>query len=345
MIVFCVASVWHALIAKSISDKEGYKNAIYILEPASISVCERVSLIVGGKALIYLGAKSSGLKSGLDVMRLKRAPPVNPLKIRKLYYFCPWSPYQRVFCHMSKYAKIIRVEDGIRDYLSVSFDERKVGHLNLLAKRLMLISEYYDNDFEKYYEESGALSFIPEKFKGSRLVPESLMPYKDDVKKVLGRMPVTAEARGLMAPFVNNKLVLLIGQSLSEDGAMTIEEECGVYNRYIERVIKMGCNVVFKPHPRSSGKKKQILIAENKKHFESFLYLDSNDMVEQILNEYSFHEVVGMWSIPVIYGEFLFGVNPKSLMSQAVTYSKDSRIVKIHDSLRKELDEYYCNFV
>ncbi|MEI8705629.1 polysialyltransferase family glycosyltransferase [Pseudoalteromonas sp. B62] len=344
MIVFSVASVWHALVAKSISEAEGYKNAIYILEPASQSVYERVSLIVGEQNLFYLGEKKSGLKSGIEVLKLKLNPPINPLEIEQLYYFCPWSPYQRVFCHFSKNATIIRVEDGIRDYLDIPFDLHDKSLLNRSVKTLLGLSSFYEPDSSKYFLNDNALFFFPELLSEDFIKINSLQRYSRALVGVLMGMGLTVEASKYLDGLnKNEKTLLFIGQSLCEDKSLSIEDECEIYGSYINQKLLSGNNVVFKPHPRTSKDKKKLLLEKIILSDKGkFLYIETNDMVEQLLVNYKFNEVVGLWSIPVLYSSFLFGVKAKSLMALASNYASDAHISKIHTSLLNKFSiDYY----
>lgn len=344
MIVFTIASVWHALIAKSICNKKKYKNALFILEPSSRNVYECIKKIIKDEKLIFLGEKKAGLKAGVEVLKLRLFPGIKLSNVKKIYYFCPWSPYQRVYCHLAKSAKIIRVEDGIRDYLDIPFDIRKKSLVNKLIKRLIFIDKFYDDDHSLYYKESEFLAFFPDKLpvhKGFPNCTHSLINYKRELISILKQLPIATDLIYLSAS--EKKRILFIGQSLSEDGAMTLGEEVEVYMSYMHRVLKNEVVVVFKPHPRTSKEKKEAILECTSRYEGQFIYIDTPDMVEQLLIAYKFSEVVGMWSIPILYSSFLFDIKAKTLMREASDKVADAHIKSIHSSLKRTFsNKYYC---
>lgn len=345
MNVFAIASVWHALVARSMADYYQLNEVKFVLEPASVAVYDRVKKIVGEENLVFLGNKVAGFKAGLKVRGYaKNYKNLIGSNIENLYYFCPWSPYQRVLCHsLSTSTKIYRVEDGIRDYLSIEFNpEIKGGWIHRLVKKTLGISDFYLDDFGDFYQEIKYYSFFPALLNTNSYNNQSLLEIKGNLVALIRAMSVNSDSEKFIKSSTRNSC-LLIGQSLFEDGSLSIESEVSIYNKYIRQKISENCNIIFKPHPRTDKFKLELLLDANMDYIlnGTLFVADNSDMVEQLIVSCKFEEVAGMWSIPILYSSSLFDVDAYSLLSEVVKSDPGSHLSKIHFALSDVFDDHY----
>lgn len=359
MNIFILGSPWHAIVARAIIETNSLKNSVFILEALSDASLEQIQSILNGYGIYkvfshektrFLSIKKGGVFSFIGTMRsyfveigcsakalIRNVDKKDNIRV---YYFNFYSPITRRFLMELKFSEKIvfsRVEDGVCDYFSFNF--MNYGRLQRFAKTALAFSTgkyglYSRNCRWLFNRTSEYFLFFPEKINTSWAGKElkSLLGVNETIRKICA-----SEANGKEL-FIegSSSSVLLLGQTLYEDGICSLATELKAYAALL-KVCKG--RVYFKPHPRSSKEKLDALFDLG------FLIINTDLTAECLMSTYSFNSVVGMWSNSIIYSRKIFCMPSYSLVGLLLSYKEYENLSHLHEIdsvLKNKFLEDYC---
>lgn len=360
--LFIVGSPWHAVIAMALTETMSATCVNeYVLEYSTGATREGIEKVVD-KSMVkvvevdwnnfllpgvfkksVLNFDPFLLRSNLSILRKRFIQ--NESAYDTVYVFNLDSPISRVLVDLLNTKEIIKIEDGICDYLpfrfygELNFVGRLVRTIYLHANSSQRIYRYRSPQY--YLRAKSALMFFPERYS---LVPnvQDLTHYMDSIKRVLIGDEISSNSRT-----ESDETCLFIGQTLCEDKACSFETEIKIYLDAFSKILSSGMarKIIFKPHPRSS-KAKYEHIEEGARRKKIDLELVSKAIpVETMMVKDRYAMIVGMWSNPVIYARKLFGVPSFSLMHEVCCGTSKmnvSRTLKeIHSYLASNFEADY----
>lgn len=341
--IFIIGSPWHAIIAESLSNDED----IYLIEFSTeanlasikntIKNKDKVLISVDGKIFFFSNAIKNFFTNFKQIKKEFRAikNKLLGLKAEKIYVFNLNSQFSINCINLIKNKKIVKVEDGVCDYLSFSLKQEG----KTIRKIKSYISKLFGLDkihFPNPVKEDESYFFFPERAPKKFANKKNLHLFRDLIIEKL-------HAQKAQIMEVNNKDVLVIGQTMFEDKYCSLADEMQIYLSIAKKMKSIGCNnIFFKPHPRTSSKKLNIL---NNYENRSFIKLLRSDfMVEEILAKHNFAYVLGMWSNPVIYSRPLFNVESYSLIPSLLELKRNNFLYRIHNEMTNTFPEFYRDF-
>ena len=358
--LYLVGSPWHAIIAASMI-KDNNRRAIVNVEainPNTRKSIERVldnlkvEYIINGdhEKTRYNSIKKIGLatffryqKEEFSNINAKCSELLLNYQIKNIYIFNLNSPISRfIIKKIDQKEKVIKVEDGINDYLSISFIN--YPFLQKILKKVLSRLTGYDDIYREASTAKEKLSddcllFFPNKssaFKGC----SSLLGYKESIHKQLAILGSGIEE--------SQKSILVLGQTLFEDGHLSLADEMSIYYSSIEYYTRLGYNIEIKLHPRSCNEKVESIknfIAETAYNFK--LYSGADILAEAIMIARKYDYVIGMWSNPIIYGKNLLNITTGTLMYEVFEKFptlQSKSIYKVHNELVDTFGENYIDY-
>lgn len=362
MNVFIVGSPWHAIVAKAIIDKKSLVDSVFVVEKISDSSCRqilnmlkdsKIHAVFSHENTRFITIKSKGLFGFLSSMSgefVKVSRSVKSLKNllsaekknTDVYYFNFYSPLTRAFLKELRSSDLVnmhRVEDGVCDYFPFNF--MNYGFFEKVAKMVLSLLcgklELYRRSCHWLFEKTeNYYLFFPKKVNLQWGAKElcSLLEVKAEIKTICGN-----ENNDDSLCVVNSEgAVLMLGQTLYEDGICSLEDEIDLY---LDVSHHMTGKVYFKPHPRSSREKVDLLVVAG------MTVIKTDSTAEVLICRFKFGCIVGMWSNTIVYSRDVFGVNSYSMLHGLLDRSDsktDSHVIRIHRVLREKFDGCYVDF-
>ena len=358
--LYLVGSPWHAVIASAMIKNNGHRAIVNVeaVNPNTGKSIERVldnlkvDFITNGdhEKTRYNSIKKIGLttffryqKEEFSYIDAKCSELLLNHQVENIYIFNLNSPISRfIIKKIDHKEKVIKVEDGINDYLSISFLNYPL--VQKILKKVLSSLTGYDDIYREASTSKKKLSddcmlFFPNKsstFKGCY----SLLGYKESILQQLAILGREIEE--------SQKSVLILGQTLFEDGHLSLEEEMSIYYSAIKYYAQLKYNVEIKLHPRSSNEKLESIkkfMMETSYNFK--LYSSADILAEAIMIARKYEHVIGMWSNPIIYGKNLLNINTGTLMHEVFEKFpalRSKEIYKIHNELVEIFEDNYIDY-
>jgi hypothetical protein len=228
--------------------------------------------------------------------------------------------------------KLIKVEDGICDYLGFQFYAKLPIYKEVIRKAYI-----YLNDADFFYSRSSVLKpsdcyfFFPEKKPFDNSI--NLFDYKDKVLEIIRNFQ-TEKSCSISGG------ILLVAQTLYEDGNCKLDDEVNLYIKVVNYFKSKGENkIVIKLHPRTS-KEKTTLLNNKVRKLCNVNIENSEVIVERLMIDSQFSVIVGMWSNPIILSRKLFNCNSYSLLPYLVEnkdkFKVSQQLCKTHEILKTQ---------
>ncbi|QNK64721.1 hypothetical protein H7F33_09685 [Pedobacter sp. PAMC26386] len=344
-----VGSPWQALLAKSYILKENIVNPQYAIEKSSpksyaeiIKILnapeEAVRLTVEwGQLSVLSKSKASIASAYIDsiIMCLKQDYFVN---VDTVLVFSEQTVLFKIIYDLFGVSKTyIKSEDGILDYLpelkSHSLLKQLAGYLFIQSKVKYYLYKNYYGIFNQVIMFCRVEDVTPDRY-----VP--LASLKNEFLTVL------REAYQVTSNAFEQKDVLLLCQSLSEDKVVPLDDELDLYKKFIHRCNDLKLSVIIKPHPRSCKEKIEAL---SKLTSDQVVFFEDYGIpAESMLLSGGFKEVVGIYSNTIIYAHEFFGVKGISLLTPKMigllARKEKKRFTYIYTQLRKYFSDEYTVF-
>ncbi len=344
--LFVVGSPWHAVLARAISKK----GDSVILEQTSAVSAEAIikeldnsglEVIVSVKwddfSLKRVGFKRAFFNPFCIFNALRKLRKLIPrMSYENLYVFNVNSPSTRLIMKYAEVESVIKVEDGVCDYLPFPLLAEH-GLLKTILRgffvRLNRASEFYLAPKALGYDRS--LFFFPEKAR-KFVNQQSLLSYKKQLLSVL-----SDDSKDIDLDLSNSCAGLIIGQTLCEDGYCDLDDEVDLYKRCAIAIYQSGVpSVLIKLHPRTSAEKLSLILG-SMSELKYVSVSNGSYPVERLLVRGCFKVVVGMWSNPIILARPLFDIESFTIMPLIALASGDPLLCKIDDFLKDNFEDDY----
>lgn len=362
MNIFIVGSPWHAVVARALIENKEMSDPVFIIEKISATSLEQILNVLSGydihaiyshEETRFVSIRSKGVIKFVTAMRRSfdeigvsaavLRDKVNTCDANtNIYYFNFYSPITRRFLQEFKPASQVnffRVEDGVCDYFPFNF--MNYGLFQRLAKAglAFAVGKYflYSRSCAWLFKRTSAYYlFFPEKIElewGSKQLL-SLIEVKDNIRRICSSECVENE---LVIDEAGSS-VLLLGQTLYEDGICSLEMEVRAYSTLLR--CSKGVKY-FKPHPRTCKEKIDYIEGLG------FIVLHTDLSAEYLMSRYNFRYLVGMWSNSIIYSRKIFSIPSYSLTSVVLdSHEGDggAALRRIHKVLQDKFVGDYCEF-
>lgn len=351
MNLFIIGSPWHAALANAIVLKEKISDAVFfvecITEQSLLQIKEalnhQISEVFYHEKTRFESIKKNGLTYFLREMpsEFKRIESVTsnlPKKeIHRIFYFNFYSPITRkIIFELEKNLvsrNITRVEDGICDYFNFNFiNHSKIqsaikGAMSLILGRHAL---YKRSNKHLYEITSEYYCFYPEKISPSWKKKDTrpLSGYSEEIKRNFQASKTAS---------TDKAETLIIGQTLFEDGIISLLQEVSIYKEAANLLPKPA---KLKPHPRSSEEKINAL------ELAGIPLLRTKLSAESLIANGDYKIIVGMWSNTIIYSLDIFGIKSYTMNHSLIDKSNkgSSHLTKIHKTLCLKFKDQYRDY-
>ncbi|KIO77543.1 hypothetical protein TH53_08910 [Pedobacter lusitanus] len=338
-------------MAKSYLLKENITDPQYVIEKSSpksfgeimkiLNADEKaIRLIVEWGQLSVLSKTKSAIASAYIDSIIESLKQEYFTKVEKILVFSEQTVlFKLIYSLFGNSKTYIKSEDGILDYLpglkAHSLLKQIAGYLFLGSKVKYYVYKNYYHLFDQVIMFRRVEEVSPERY-----VP--LISLKKEFLAVLNQAyNITAGGDAFQ-----DKDVLLLCQSLSEDKVIPLQEELNLYSKFIQRCNDLKMSVIIKPHPRSCAEKIEAL---NKLTSGSVTFFEDYGIpAETMLLSGKFKEVVGIYSNTIIYAHEFFGVKGISLLTpqmiNLLAGKEKKKFTYIYARLRKYFAEEYTVF-
>lgn len=360
MNVFIVGSPWHAVVACALVESKGISAPIFVVEKISEKSLEQILTVLSGREIFavfsheetrFISIKNIGVLKFISRMQrgfsnisrsaafLKERMDSKGDEVTNIYYFNFYSPITRRFLREFRNAQNVelsRVEDGVCDYFPFNFMNysllQRVGKM-MLALVLGKYSLYSRSCGWLFNRTSGYYLFFSEK-----------ADPKWSSKKLLDLKKIAPEIRRVCLSEIDKERcaideaassVLMLGQTLYEDGICSLEDELSIYQKAGQA---LGRKIYFKPHPRSCPEKIKAL------HENKFFFIDMACSAEALLSAFKFYRVLGLWSNTIIYSRIIFDLPSYSLGYYLSEKVHSQSLFRIHSFLSNNFTDEYVDF-
>lgn len=358
-----MATPWHAILASAIFESKKCDNYLFLLEESKGRAKETTQLVLNSRGIESQNIGSlhklefrevlirsrflvkKELKKEKERLKRKIVPLIEKNKNINLYLFNPSSPVQRLVMEILGQAKITKVEDGLNDYIisGCQYIPWPKRMLKSLLIKLFQVKNIYGSNIPEKYGRISSLSLFPAKFRWKGPKHDLLQIVNKNLGKIMEGL------KNSDSVLVNEKVGLVIGQSLYEDNTLSLDREISFYLK-IANKMKEKCNhIIIKLHPRSSEEKIKRIKQEIKKEGNENISLVPPEKLPIEVAIYSgrYELIVGMWSNPVIYSKTLFGVHCYTgmyLLFEMYPELKNSHLFSIHKEIKQLFGEFYKDF-
>lgn len=355
--VYIVGSAWNALVAKSIADNR-LNESVFLVEgggenalTVAMSVFNNtdkyfrygnIQDVMFRHVLNRRGFRGLlGIRRTLAVLLSDTKNRISGYKVDTIFIFNASSPLTRYFVANIYHKEVCKVEDGINDYLADELDP-KTSLKNLFKMSvgaLIGVAKYYSKS-NCWMKIRRSYYFFPDKIKHKNGVTSLAYIKSDLLKQIANSMPSFQP--------VEPSTVLFLGQSLSEDGSLSMDQEIEFHIMFFSTILRDGNKVVFKPHPRSSETKLKRLkdwVSANANG--EILILTENVPAESLILSGGFASIVGFWSLPLIYSVMLFRVSSYTLLYRLFEMypeARRTRLFYIHSRLAEIFPAEYKGY-
>lgn len=359
MNIFFIGSPWHAIVSIALAKKENI-TPNFIIEYANCSSLKIILSVIdthnmSQNILLQVNqfvlsptelAKEYHFFSAVIGKRnynmLKKFGKTYCKHVNNVFFFNARSSITAaVVKHFHESTKLIKLEDGINDYLPFKF----TGDDKWLRATFKLILYW---GLTKSYLANVNLLKDPRLIMEYCVFPEKKDPvdtfkrrsyqdFKHEIEKTLNKVGTHEEENRIS----NENVALIIGQSLYEDKSASLEQEISQYISCIDKLNKAQIyDIHFKMHPRSSAEKQQsILKLEQDGRIR---VLKGTVPVEVDIIKFKYETIIGMWSNPIIYGRRLFSTNTFSMMYSLINQpSARPLLISIHETLKSKFPKDY----
>lgn len=354
MNVFVIGSPWHAIVASAFIEENRVDDPVFIVEVLSQQSLEQIEkvLVYPVLSVFYHSEtrfesirKKGLLKFIIDMRRELSRIRIECNKLTMgggnvgLYYFNFYSPITRkIFKSLAVkrcLRQVIRIEDGICDYFDFNFATHKKYQLALKGIISSIIGSkelYARENSELFSATTEYYCFQPDKIT-NKWADKKRHSLSFCAARIKSFYSSDKEA------YYGHGGSLIIGQTLYEDGIISLKQEVDLYSEVAKLLHEP---VIFKPHPRTSREKLEVLseIGMN--------VLITDLSAEHLMVNGGYEAIVGMWSNTIIYSDFLFGIKSYTLnyhlLEKIESDLRDSKLIKIHDVLSGKFSQQYRDY-
>lgn len=343
MTIFILGSPWHAILVRSFIKKRGISNFKYIVEKSSDSSYTEILKILNttqGDILFFFEwskfkfgnfRKTLNSVSYLKEVDLFFAKSTTFHNSSEIVVFAENNILARLI--LGKYRfnnKLIKIEDGVLDYLEELKAKSKV--------RLLILGMFFrlvklDNSYSLFDEV--IMTTRKESVPARKFVP--LFSLRNYILSII-KNEFATDNLNLNS---TKKYSLLLIQSLSEDGVITINSEIELYKRYIEYANLINISVVIKPHPRSSSEKVNRLRLIQKELNDVIIFEKQGYLAEALICTNNFYQIVGIYSNTLAYSQDMFGLHSFTLINDfllSILLKEDRRRMNY---IQKRVNHYF----
>lgn len=342
-----VGSPWHAVLAAAIKED----NDRYIVENVSEKSYKTILKILDTDKIVKVVEACEFYFSGyLKAGRIFKLPKLF-LKVRRLVsviqgidsdcllIFSDESEISRIITNSVAWSRVIKLEDGVCDYLPVPLrppSSPLVRYIRFIGATCLGVERYYRKILGKIDEVYLFRPDVSRKFSQAKWLDIPKLDIHKELILLCDDLDVD----------MSDEAVLVVGQTLYEDGAVSLIDEVNMYRFIADKCVnefKGEVKIFFKPHPRSCNEKLELLsdFMEANSQFE---VLHLNLPVEALMTKFDFKAVFGMWSNPILLGRRLFGTETYTMMHQLSEKLEDGHLVEIHRNLNLIFTGDYCDY-
>lgn len=345
--LFIIGSPWHAILAIALSKKEDR----YIVEETSESSLRSINNIIPNTNLLAvikwsdyqfrnnISKPSAFYKLRRKIFKLSEESKLNSFDT--IYVFNTNSIISNIITTHSRSRMIVKVEDGVCDYLPFPF-YNQAGPVSRLCRDIILapfgIYSYYQGIDASLI--SKGMFFFPDKACFTKQ-KANLFCKKAEILAAISE----SAKKSNMAELDRSNSALVIGQTLSEDRNCDLDSELSLYSHVFMKLRDQHFdNIEFKPHPRSSTIKIDSILASEK----DISVIDDSVPAEYFLTRQNYGTIVGVSSNPVILARQLFNSSSYSVLPYIANnpeFKVSNTLVRTHKVLKDKFPDDYVPFV
>ncbi|PIB37136.1 hypothetical protein BFP72_17850 [Reichenbachiella sp. 5M10] len=214
--------------------------------------------------------------------------------------------------HLSRSVKRVKLDDGILDYLpKLGIDKKWTYKLRLLLG--------YGIWYRRPTNFNELCMVFPEYYKSILNESNAKCINLRDYRELIIRFLKNEKAE----IFAGKKVSLVVGQALSEDSIVSLNEEVNLYEEIFKEKHQKHGELYFKPHPRSSDckiKKVEKLASEY-----GVQIIRTKFSLESIFANNNVEKAFGLYSNAIIYSLAIFDIKSHVLLDILLKNSTSRR--------------------
>lgn len=344
MIIF-VGSPWQAILAKSYVIGENVNSCQYFIEKSNDKSYDQIIKILNINesfekiafvfdwvdfAPLNIG-KINRIKRNLNKLKIDICNHVSSEETEVLVFSENNVLFQMYFSLFGKSKKIFKMEDGVLDYLE---NLKKDNLLKIVLKKILLQKHSFLYSYKNYFENFDKVIMLSKHVNVPNQKYVDLIKYREIMINCINLVYQDVHVLN------SDGKVLLLTQSLSEDGVINENAEIEMYENILKSLQQDNLIGIIKPHPRSSSTKMKKLNFLCEK-YKCSMYLNYGTPAEAIILHNSFKAVVGVYSNTIIYSQKLFGIKSYTALDNSLISMMNKKNRKQFKYIKSQVEFYF----